>query len=171
MAVPSTGAGKSGFLCDANTLSSSAKLQHTNHIHNSTILNRWQPLHTGTPLNQIVQKLPNAILSTHKINPQQIDKSSGTNIISYRLTQKNSMSAGPAAQKLNVFQRSGNNVKLINGYGVPQIHETSVNNDSETLSKCSPVQEISIPLQVRLSPNVTASWLRQIADGDIVYVR
>lgn len=171
MAVPSTGAGKSGFLCEANTLSSTAKLQHTNHIHKSTILNRWQPIHTGAPLNQIVQKLPNAILSTHKINSQQIDKTSGTNIISYRLTQKNSMNAGHAAQRMNVFQRSGNNVKLINGYGLPQTHETSINNDSETLSNCSPVQEISIPLQVKISPNVTVGWLRQIAESDIVYVR
>lgn len=171
MAVPSTGAGQSGFLCEPNTLSSTAKLQHTNQIHNSTSLNRWQPIQTGAPLNQIVQKLPNAILSTHKINSQQIDKTNGTNIISYRLTQKNSMSAGHPAQRLNVFQRSGNNVKLINGYGVSQIHEASVNNDGETLSKCSPLQEISIPLQVKTSPNVTPGWLRQIADGDIVYVR
>lgn len=170
MAAPSSGAGQSGILSEANAASPAIKLQQANHAQNcTTILNRCQPVQTGIQLNQhqIVQKVPNTILCTQKIN-SQLNKTSGSNIISYRLTQKNSMSA---AHKLNFLQRSGNNIKSINGYGLPQIHETSVNSESEKNSYCSPAQEISFPLQFKISPNVTPGWLRQIAEGDIVYVR
>lgn len=166
MAAPSTGADQSGFLSEENVLSSATKLQQTNRI-------RGQPIQRGVQLNQhrIVQKLPNAVQSTHKINTQQLDKTTASNIIAYRLTQKKCISADQPAQRINVFHRSGSNVKLINGYGLAQVHEASINNGSEKKSDCPPEQEISVPLQFKISPNVTTGWLRQIADGDIVYVR
>lgn len=173
MAAPSSCAGQSGIPSEANAAPSATKLQQANHVQNATtILNRCQPVQTGIQLNQhqIVRKIPNTILCTQKIN-SQFNKTSGSNIVSYRLTQKNNMSAGQATQRLNFFQRSGNNIKLINGYNLPQIHETSVNSESEKNSYYSPVQEISFPLQFKISPNVTPGWLRQIAEGDIVYVR
>lgn len=164
MAAPSTGVGQSDCLSEANA---ATKPQQTNYIqHSSAILNRCQSIQSGIQLNQhqIVQKLPTAILSTQKVTSQQFDKTSGSNIISYRLTQKNSMNAGQTAQRLNVFQRPGNNVKVINGYGLPQINETGINNESDKSSNCS-------PLQYKISPNVTPGWVRQISEGDIVYVR
>lgn len=166
MAAPSAGADQSGFLSEENVLSSATKLQQTNRI-------RGKPIQRGVQLNQhrIVQKLPNAVQSTHKINTQQYDKISGSNIVAYRLTQKKCIGADQPAQKINVLQRTGSNVKLMNGYGLAQVHEASINNEGEQISDFSTEQEISVPLQFKISPNVTMGWLRQIAGGDIVYVR
>lgn len=175
MSTPSTGSCQPDCLPEVNAIaqSTTTKLQTHRSQNSTTIMNRSQSIRSGIQINQhqIVQKIPNAIQPALKISSQQFDKASASNVISYRLTQKNSMSAGHATQRINVFQRSGNNEKLMNGYGSSQIHEANITNDSGKIFNCHPVQEMSIPLQFRISPNVIPGWLRQIAEGVIVYVR
>lgn len=171
MSTPSTSSCQSDCLPEINAIALSSATRLQTHIQNpTTIMNHSQSIRSGVQLDQhqIVQKIPNTIQPTLRISSQ---KASASNVISYRLTHKNSMSAGHATQRINVFQRLGNSDKLMNGYGSSQIHDANVNNDSGKIFNSSPVQEMSIPLQLRISPNVIPGWLRQIAEGVIVYVR
>lgn len=161
MATPCAAVDQSGFPSEGNALSSTAKYHLSNRDRNSTTFsNCHQHMQSGIQSNQ--QELPD----THKITSQEIDKTSRSNTISYRFIQKNNMSAGQTVKRLNFLQ---NDVKITNGNDLPQGNESYDANDKKT--DCSPPQEISVPTQYKISPNVTTGWLRQIAEGDVVYVR
>lgn len=177
MAAPITAAGQLGFLTDTSSLSSVAKIPPKQTIYNQNttpVLTRRQPIQSGGQLNQqhqqIVQKLPNVLLSKPMIGGQQHNRTSSLNTISYRTTQNHGVNH-QTALKPHTFVRAINSVKAMNGFGSPQTHGLSMSNSGEEFSECSPVQETIIQKRFEVTPNVSPGWLRQIIDGDIVYVR
>lgn len=178
MAAPITAAGQLGFLTDTSSLSSVARLPPKQTIYNQNttpVLTRRQPIQSGGQLNlqhqQIVQKLPNILLSKPMIGGQQHNRTSSLNNIPYRTTQNHGVVGTQTAHKPHTLVRTVNSVKAMNGFGSPQIHGSCMSNTSEEFAECSPVQETIIQTRFEVTPNVSPGWLRQIIDGDIVYVR
>lgn len=174
MAAPSTEPNQVGFLVETNkSASTTSRIQPSNNVQNCTTnSNNYQRILKGNHLkqNQIQQKLPNTILTTQKMVTQKLGSKNNPNFISYHVGQRNNVGAVQTPQRLNVLQRAGKNIKIVSSYGMSHCGTASIDNDEKDFN-CTHLQEVTVPTQIKISPNVSPGWLRQIVEENIVYIR